>query len=210
MSETSRLPRQLPATGGGRTRDGKRDQRIIAATLDLLSERGPDNLSIESVAARAGVGKTTVYRRWATLDDLQADVIDSIPFPAYPAKEHDELEADLAEGLAAASGCLDECRRRTIASILESAHRRPDMADGLRHRFMLAVRDAINDALTRESERGELPPRAREVLDSHDATEYMVAISMIIQMPSIYKRPLEQADFTKLVHEVLLPLLTRT
>jgi AcrR family transcriptional regulator len=46
----------------GRPRDPQVDRDILAATIELLGEDGFDGLSIEAVAARAGVGKTTVYR----------------------------------------------------------------------------------------------------------------------------------------------------
>jgi AcrR family transcriptional regulator len=56
---TSRFP-----GGGGSRRDGAAQDRVIAATLELLGEVGYANLSIEAIAARAGVGKPTIYRWW--------------------------------------------------------------------------------------------------------------------------------------------------
>src|SRR5581483_9010182 len=56
------------AAGGaaprGRPRSAEADRAILTATVDLLAERGLAAMSIEEVAARAGVGKTTIYRRW--------------------------------------------------------------------------------------------------------------------------------------------------
>lgn len=54
----------------GRPRDVRADAAILDAALDLLAEVGPTGLSVEEVAARAGVGKSTIYRRWPTKDDL--------------------------------------------------------------------------------------------------------------------------------------------
>ncbi len=56
--------------GPGRPRDERADAAIMTATLDLLAEVGPTGLSVDEVAARAGVSKTTIYRRFATKDDL--------------------------------------------------------------------------------------------------------------------------------------------
>ncbi len=54
----------------GRPRDSRADAAILEAALELLAEVGPTGLSVEEVAARAGVGKSTIYRRWPTKDDL--------------------------------------------------------------------------------------------------------------------------------------------
>ncbi|MGH2722535.1 MAG: TetR/AcrR family transcriptional regulator, partial [Actinomycetota bacterium] len=58
--------REVAAHGrsGGRPRDARADEAIRTSTLDLFCELGFDGVSIEAVAARAGVGKTTIYRRW--------------------------------------------------------------------------------------------------------------------------------------------------
>jgi AcrR family transcriptional regulator len=48
----------------GRPRSPEADRAILATTLKLLVEQGYDAMSIESVAATAGVGKTTIYRRY--------------------------------------------------------------------------------------------------------------------------------------------------
>src|SRR5580658_3496016 len=62
------------AAGGGgqrgRPRSQEADRAILTATLDLLGSRGLAAMSIEEVAARAGVGKATIYRRWSSQGQL--------------------------------------------------------------------------------------------------------------------------------------------
>lgn len=65
----------------GRPRDAAADGAILDATVDLLAEQGFLALTIEAVAARAGVAKTTVYRRWPTKDDLLVDAVGCIKGP---------------------------------------------------------------------------------------------------------------------------------
>lgn len=71
----------------GRPREARCDQAILTATLDILREGGVVGLSIDAVAARAGVGKATIYRRWSSkealvLEALQADT-EPIEVPDY-------------------------------------------------------------------------------------------------------------------------------
>ena len=64
----------------GRPRSARADEAIIEAVLDLLAEGTPfDALSIEAVAARAGVGKATIYRRWSNKEALLFDAVRTVP-----------------------------------------------------------------------------------------------------------------------------------
>lgn len=64
-----------PARRRGRPRDEQAEQAIIDATITILDEAGFAGLSIEAVAARAGVSRPTVYRRWPTKLDLAVDAV---------------------------------------------------------------------------------------------------------------------------------------
>lgn len=57
----------------GRRRDRSRDSALCQAALELIAEVGYDRMTIDAVAARAGAGKATVYRRWSTKADLVVD-----------------------------------------------------------------------------------------------------------------------------------------
>jgi AcrR family transcriptional regulator len=62
----------------GRPRSAEAHQAIVAATLALLAEEGYSQLSMEAVAARAGVGKATIYRRWHSKSELVAEVLSGL------------------------------------------------------------------------------------------------------------------------------------
>ena len=54
----------------GRPRDPEADGRILAAASSLILRRGFDNMTVDEVASTAGVGKATVYRRWARKEEV--------------------------------------------------------------------------------------------------------------------------------------------
>jgi AcrR family transcriptional regulator len=62
----------------GRPRSNQSHQAILQATLALLAEVGFERISIEAIATRAGVGKTTIYRRYKSKEELVADAIESL------------------------------------------------------------------------------------------------------------------------------------
>jgi AcrR family transcriptional regulator len=66
------------ASRPGRPRSAEVDRAITTATLDLLVDEGYSALTVEAVAARAGVGKTTVYRRWPSKELLVADALSTV------------------------------------------------------------------------------------------------------------------------------------
>jgi AcrR family transcriptional regulator len=67
---------ELAGRRAGRPRSAHSHQAILEATLALFAEVGLQGLSIEAIAERAGVGKTTIYRRWSTKEDIIADALD--------------------------------------------------------------------------------------------------------------------------------------
>src|SRR5688572_7359127 len=80
---TDRIAKAAP----GRPRDPQTTASILRATLDLAEELGFDGLSVEGVAARAGVAKTTIYRRWPNvwaivMDAFLAEVTRLAPIQA--------------------------------------------------------------------------------------------------------------------------------
>jgi AcrR family transcriptional regulator len=76
----------LTGKGRGRPRDERADEAILAAALELLAEVGPTGLSVEEVATRAGVGKATIYRRFAGKDELVLAALQALNehLPAVP------------------------------------------------------------------------------------------------------------------------------
>ncbi|MET1153495.1 TetR family transcriptional regulator [Arthrobacter sp.] len=223
--EPSTPLRQRPAGTVGRVRDLGRDTRILEAALDLISEQGPSAISMEAVAARAGVGKSTVYRRWGSLPDLLADAVDTITFPATPPVSRRGLREDLIEGIIAASGCMDTRRQRIISALLNTSKDQTELVEALRVRFINAIAAAIAAAVETPRENQGDPSEqtghigqdghAGDALHAGKVTnppwpyasiDLAVVIGLLTSLPHITARPLERADFERIVDEVLLPL----
>ncbi len=78
----------------GRPRDRRIDPLVREATLALLVDGGYAALRIDDVARRAGVAKTTIYRRWASLAELVLDTVEDALGPRV-VPETGDVEADL-------------------------------------------------------------------------------------------------------------------
>src|SRR6266446_6100976 len=85
----------------GRPRSQEADRAILTATADLLAERGLAAMSIEEVAARAGVGKTTIYRRWPSKGLLALDAFVASFREEQPQPDTGTLRGDLLAALRA-------------------------------------------------------------------------------------------------------------
>ena len=92
------------ATRLGRPRDPSRDAVLVEAALQLLGEGGYAGLTMEAVAARAGVGKATLYRRWPSKEQLVVDALATLTEPTERV-EHAGVRDQLV-------GLLDAVRRR--------------------------------------------------------------------------------------------------
>jgi AcrR family transcriptional regulator len=80
---------------GGRPRDPSRDGAIRGAILQVLAESGYAALTMDAVAAAAGVGKATIYRRWRTKSDLVADAVAELSEMSIEPPDTGSLEGDL-------------------------------------------------------------------------------------------------------------------
>jgi AcrR family transcriptional regulator len=144
----------------GRPRDPEADRAILEATIELLSEDGFDGLSIEAVAARAGVGKTTVYRRWPSKIPLVVDVISHLKMPASVVipdgmSTRDALVRFLS-AIVRTHG--SEPRDRILAGLVGAMSRDAELADALRAGLVSSRRNVVFGLIERGIARGEIRP----------------------------------------------------
>lgn len=94
--ETSGVPRKR-----GRPRDPDADGRILAAASTLILLRGYESMTVDEVAANAGVGKATVYRRWARKEDLAVAAMEQLYRDELPPPDTGSLRGDVRAAFAA-------------------------------------------------------------------------------------------------------------
>jgi len=145
----------------GQQRPGGRAERVRAAVLgaaaELLTEVGYDKMRVEDVAARAGVHKTTVYRRWPTKAALTADAAALHSADAVPIPDTGSIEGDLkllAREVAANIGTEGGSRRSR--SITAAAATSDELATAM-HSFWAHRLAVSSEVVDRAIRRGELP-----------------------------------------------------
>jgi AcrR family transcriptional regulator len=150
---------RLTARPPGRPRSERAAKAIIAATLDLLAEEGGvGGVSIEAVAARAGVGKTTIYRRWPNKKALIIDALAALKEP-FAAPCGDSLRDDLiAVARAFMTDKTDKKRLDCYWSIMSGAERYPELIARFTREIVEPRRDAVRLVLRRGIASGELRP----------------------------------------------------
>lgn len=143
------------ARPGGRT--ARTAQAVYAATLAELSTRPYADISIDSIAARAGVHKTTVYRRWHRKPDLVAEALTHAADARIEVPDTGSVESDLR--------VLSRSVRATLASpegaatttaVLAAATTAPEVA-AVMQRFWQTRLTAISTIIDSAIARGELP-----------------------------------------------------
>ncbi len=151
MTETSPAPR-------GRRRSAHSHQAILRATSDLIREDGYSNLSIEAIAARAGVGKQTIYRWWPSRAALALEAYlagsDAVLQPRLDAGPTQEDVRQLLDWLVAV--LVEPIGGRVVAGLIADLQHDPDLAERFHRDVVPARRRAMLEALARARQRGEL------------------------------------------------------
>ena len=142
----------------GRPRSDDVERAILSAASDLLMERGLDAMTIEEVAARACVGKASIYRRWSTKGSLALDAFLVDYLAQQPVVDTGVLEDDLREALSLLSAAVvGTAMGRALVGIIAEAQNDDDLAQGWIDRVLAPAREQYRVMLDRAIERGEIP-----------------------------------------------------
>lgn len=130
----------------------------MAAALELLAERGLAGMSIEEVAARAGVGKATIYRRWSSKGALALDAFLAEFKQQQPLPDTGSLRGDLAAELRAWVRAVTHTPAgRILGDLIGEAQHDEDLAVSYRERVLEPLRQQHRVMLDRAIARGEIP-----------------------------------------------------
>ena len=167
--------------------------RIQDAAWAIFSERGLPGVTMEEVANRAGVAKTTVYRRWPTKSAILIDALKERLAPRVMFPQDGTVREDVVAQIEAVIELFgSRTGRAYLALIAESVHD-PEIGTALRDQYIAGQRDAAIRRLRTGIEHGELPSRIDpEILvDSlYGALYYRVLVA---------RAPLDRAYATRLV-----------
>ncbi len=202
----AQAPERTADTSGrrpGRPRSEQADRAILAAAVEVFAESGPEGLCIEEVAARAGVGKATIYRRWPGKEDLMLDALASLeaPLPAAKGKSVREDLIALLDAMRSEAG--DRRYVRLSALLLGEGTRYPRLMDRYAAKVAQPRQEIFRAVLRRGVATGEL----REDADV-DAAVYLLTGAIMARARTSQEK-IERGFCKRVVDELLAGLAAR-
>ncbi|MEU6659657.1 TetR/AcrR family transcriptional regulator [Streptomyces sp. NPDC046821] len=151
----SRIPPSLPRTG--RPRSAAADAAILEATRAALVDLGWSKLTMGDVASRAGVAKTTLYRRWASKNELVVDAV-AVLFDELELPDNGSLAADISGVVLQFAALLNRPETKTalMAVVAESTRDEP-LRERIRTSIVARQKRLVLEGRARAHARGELP-----------------------------------------------------
>ena len=187
----------------GRPRSEQAEHAIIDAALDLFAESGPEGLCIEKVAARAGVGKATIYRRWPGKEDLLLAALAALKAP-LPEPKGESVRDDLAALLdAIRSESVDPRRVRQFALLLGEGAQYPRLLERYVETVVEPRRDVVRAVLRRGIATGEL----REGVNVEAAVDMLTGA--VLARPRLGQDRIDRGYARRVVDELLTGLASR-
>jgi AcrR family transcriptional regulator len=187
----------------GRPRDPQRREAILQAALTLVAEVGYDRMTVEALAARAGVSKPTIYRRWpGGKPEIVTDAIRSKHERADTLPDAGSLRGDLLAMLAVMVEHTDE-DAHLAAGLIGQLRSSPELAALMRDEVVDHERRRYGTLIARAVARGELSAGARITPLLGDVAGSVIFTRAVV---TPYE-PLDLPFLEELVDHVLLPIL---
>jgi AcrR family transcriptional regulator len=140
----------------GRPRDDAAEGAIVQAVVELLAEQGFTRLTIAAVAARAGVGKPTIYRRWSSKSDLVVDAIVRVA-PPISARRTGDPHTDLRNLThAAIKDVTSPPLGATLVAVLAQTGSHNELGTLVQHKLAQPRREVLHEVIVVAIESGQL------------------------------------------------------
>lgn len=195
----------LTSGGRGRPRDPRRDAAILEAAIALVGEVGYDRMTVDSIAARAGVSKPTIYRRWPDgKPQLIADAIRLQQSERGDTRDTGSLRGDLLALVSDLTGQLLD-NAHLAAGLTSQLRSSPELAELFREHVVARDRERWAQLIRRAIERGDLTADA-----APSELFAAVAPSVIHTRVLLTGESVDPPFAERLVDSILLPILLQS
>jgi len=196
--KASRVFHEPRHPGPGRPRRSATGHAILKATREILAQGGVQGLTIEGVAERSGVAKTTIYRRWRSKEDLALAALLEVIREEPPPRQLGSTEAVLAAYLGQlVKNVNSKLYGRILRGLISEMAVDPVLARGFREQVLARRLAAMTGLLARGIERGELRPD----LDMEIAIDLL--LGPIYYRLLVSGQPLTRAFVDRLIHAAM-------
>ena len=194
MSTSKTKKAKTPVKSGrGRPRVPETREKILKAAYEMLNEVGFMDLTIEGVAARAGVGKPTIYRRWKSKSALAMDAFLEAVTPEIVFPDTGAVKEDFREQMQKVVKLINSPRGEVLANVIGCGQADEELMKAFRENWLTPRRDDAKRIFQRGVERGEL----RDDIDAEVAIDALYS-------PLFYRLLLKHAPLTeKFVDELV-------
>ena len=145
-------------SGRGRPRSPEVREKIIKAAYELLIEVGFMDLTIEGVAAKASVGKPTIYRRWKSKGELAMDAFLEMVTPEIAFPDTGSAQEDFREQMYKIVKMMNSSRGEVLANVIGCGQADADLLCAFRENWLIPRRQDATRIFERGIERGDIAP----------------------------------------------------
>ena len=149
--------------GAGRPRRPGVEEAVLETTLQLLAARSYGDISVETLAERAGVSRTSIYRRWPSKAAVVAAAVSSLYLDRVDVPDTGSLAEDLVALLGESYRLMADGSGRVLERLVRESGQIPELVEVVRS-ILYARRRLYATMLNRAIARGELPPEVDQEL----------------------------------------------
>ena len=193
----------IAKSGRGRPRSPETREKIIKAAYEMLNEVGFIDLTIEGVAAKAGVGKPTIYRRWKGKAELAMDAFLEQVNPEIAFPDTGSVIEDFREQMQKIVKLMNSPRGEVLANVIGCGQADEELITAFRENWLTPRRKDAKRIFQRGVERGEL----REDMDEEIAIDALY--SPLFYRLLLKHQPLTDKFVNKLVDLVMNGLIAK-